>query len=253
MSSSLKRSRAGGHVGVHNQKKNWQMVMKPGIQLNRFPILGAKYAVRSPEVKFVDHATTTSTFTSVATVAGTNVLDLLQGSQGYNRIGQRIQLKTLRIRGLIENVATVASSNTGRVLVVYDRQPNGTTAMWTDVVLGVTAAGATSSLIRDGINMGNRERFVVLIDEQMYLPGLTNTAGQVTTVADYGTNDKNPSMFNFDRFVNLRDMETHFNNGTAGNITDIQSGCITMFVACEAAATASWRFYWSSRVRFLDL
>jgi len=135
--------------------------------------------------------------------------------------------------------------------VVYDKQANALLPVWTDVIAAVTSAGAPSSTITDGINMANRDRFIVLADEQLNLPPLTFAAGQLTQLA-YPI-EKNPSMFNFDRFIPLKDMEMHFNNTNGGTFADVQTGSVSIFLAQEVGATAAaWSFTFSTRARYRD-
>lgn len=205
----------------------------------------------TPETKFVDTASFSANFVSTATPPTAVPLIIpVQGAAAYNRIGQKITLRSLRMRGLIANSAT-GIQILGRVLVVYDKQANAALPVWTDVILAVTSAGAASSNITDGLNMANRDRFIVLADEQINFPAITNTGGVLSNLAF--PQEKNPSMFNFDRFIPLKDMEMHFNNTNGGTYADIQTGSVSVFFAMEAGGTAaSWTFTGSTRARYRD-
>lgn len=205
------------------------------------------------EIKYVDVANTSSTLTSAATPPTAISLNALsQGAAAFNRIGQKIILKSLRVRGTLSNSAT-AVQGVGRILIVYDRQANAALPVWTDVITATTAAGTASSTVRDGISMANRERYRVLADEQLLLPSVTNTAGVLTNVGALNSTDKNPTMWNFDRFIPLKNMETHYNNVNGGTFADIQSGSISIFFACDPSSDGKWAMTWTSRLRFDDM
>jgi len=205
----------------------------------------------TPETKFVDTAIQSIAFVSTATPpTAISLIIPVQGAAAFNRVGSKITLRSIRIRGNV----TPALTNIGglaRILVVYDKQANAALPVWTDVILGVTSAGAASSTITDGINMANRDRFIVLADEQFNLPSLTYAAGVQTNQA-YPF-EKNPSMFNFDRFINMKDAEMHFNNTNGGTFADIQTGSVSIFIAQEVGTTPNaWFFNFSTRARYRD-
>lgn len=205
----------------------------------------------TPETKFVDTAIVTTAFTSTATPpVATSLCFPVQGAAAFNRIGQKITLRSLRIRGNVESNAT-GIQTIARILVVYDKQANAALPVWTDVIMGLTSAAVPSSTITDGINMANRDRFIVLADEQLNLPAQTNTAGVLTNC--FFPYEKNPSMFNFDRFIKLKDMEMHFNNTNGGSFADIQTGSLSLFLAQDSTGTgASWSFRYGARTRYRD-
>jgi len=224
--------------------------------VNPGPLLGLmrKQAMmgsgRGPEIKFVDVASTAKNFVTAATPPTATTLCIpVQGAAAFNRIGQKITLKSLRIRGSVTNAAD-ALHGMGRIIVVYDKQANAALPTWTEVIGAVTSAGVASNTAFDGLNMANRDRFIILADEMLVLPGMQNAAGVITNITDFGT-DKNPSMYNFDRFIRLRDMECHFNNTNGGTFADIQSGSLSIFT-CTSSTTNAFTFTFSARVRFSD-
>lgn len=205
-----------------------------------------------PEVKFVDSQAAIAVTSRLPATPPTaiSLFTPVQGAAGFNRIGQRVALKSLRVRGIVENGATCVQGSM-RIIIVYDKQANAALPNWADLITSISSAGAATTGIFDGINMANRERFIVLADEQLLLPALTFAAGQLSgTSIDQG-GSKNPSMFNFDRFIKLRDMETLFNNTNGGTFADIQSGSLNMFVA-NSGTDSSWLFRGVARVRFSE-
>lgn len=207
---------------------------------------------RSHEIKYVDFPTTQTNFQlATAPPTATSLCFPVQGAAAFNRIGQKILLKSIRLRGNVKNILT-GVQGFGRIMVVYDRQSNAALPNWADLISAQTSAGATSTSAYDGMNMANRERFIMLVDEQFNFPSVTNTAGVLTNTAF--PQEKDPSMFNFDRFVPLKDMEMHFNNTNGGTFADIQTGSLSLFVAIDSNSTAaSWQLNWTARTRFDDV
>nr|WAE42189.1 MAG: capsid protein [Cressdnaviricota sp.] len=260
--------RKAGTPEYHGLRKNNYMVRKIPYSGPQFS--AAKYAQtgnaivasnwvgnqsranRRHEIKFVDIPSTSLTNAlSTAPPIAQPLFFPVQGAAAFNRVGQKVILKSLRLRGTIKPILTGLQC-IGRVLVVYDRQANAALPAWTDVIAGVSSPGAQTNSVYDGLNMANRERFVVLMDEQLNIPSQTFTAG-VQTNESYPI-EKNPSMFNFDRFVKLKDMETHFNNTNGGTFADIQTGSLNLFFATDVGSTsAAWQFTYGARVRYDDI
>jgi len=146
-----------------------QVAMRPQAQ-------GRYQAVASKEVKCFDVALTDSgagginwllaaaafAEPGVAFTGITELNDILQGSTVYQRIGIKVLMKNIRIRGtLLPSAATVIGCV--RVAVVYDRQPNGAAAAVGDIFQDCTAGAATN--FSSGVNMSNKNRFTILRDQ----------------------------------------------------------------------------------------
>jgi len=251
----LKRSRAAASASAPKRKTKWPDVMKAGIGLRGGPRgMLTRYSGRVPELKWVDIGNNNLTSASYAApVTPINLFQTVQGGAGYQRIGQRVQLHSLQIRGQIYPTATQTGSCNLRVLVVYDRQANAAQCAYSDVITNVSAAGTATQSITGFVNMANRERFIVLIDEVLWCPALSIAGGSATVTGLVTGSDKVQSMFNFSRYVKLKGLETHFNNTNGGTYADIQTGMLTMFFAADGAGSTNWIFNWQSRVRFQDI
>lgn len=205
------------------------------------------------EIKYVDNAYSgllfhLSSTPPVAVYIGGPV----QGAAPYQRIGSKIVNKSLHIRGIV-NPQTTGTNNIGRLLLVYDRQCDGAAPTWATVIQGTTAAGVTSNTTFDGLNMSNRMRFKVLMDEQFYLPSQTYTAGVVTNVSQFDTTgNTGAAKWNFERYIRLPEgLQTHF-SATAGGVGDVATGGMFLFASCEGV-DAAWNFAYGVRLRFDDL
>lgn len=84
-----------------------------------------------------------------------------QGATVANRIGNKIMMKSINFGCTISGtVSTVVS--TVRMMLVYDRQPNGAFPAITDVLLSQPAGAATAFT---GINIANKSRFLFIRDQ----------------------------------------------------------------------------------------
>lgn len=157
--------------------------------------------------------TTEVYLTSVAGIGGTNafttgmaVLNAVpQGANFYNRIGSKIICTSVQVRGtLCLQAASGVDRIITRILVVYDRQPNGAFPTYADVLATNDAAPVFDS----GINMQNRSRFTVIRDFYFSINQAETTQ----------------KSFSFWSRCNL---ETEFGNST-GLIGDIKTGSILL-------------------------
>lgn len=94
-----------------------------------------------------------------------HVTEISQGTLGNNRIGNKIQMCSLLIRANVMTVGNFTSVVPGqcRIVVVYDRQPNGTIAARGDIFQDATLCGSPLMMNYSG-------RFQVLADEYTESP-----------------------------------------------------------------------------------
>lgn len=188
---------------------------------------------KGPEYKFIDvdgvaSATSIPLSNDWTTPGATFLLNgLVPGSLATQRIGRKVNMKSLYIRATVQLATTSVRGGNIRMIVFYDKQANG------------TAPAVTDLLVEDSFyspnNLSNRDRFVVLAD-QVFDP--------IGTQADY---QKSCVVY---KKINL---ETMFNAGTAGTIADITSGSIyIMFAQSGTIATGNPTASWYSRIRYTD-
>lgn len=221
-------------------------------------VLRSRQSGNGPEVKSVDLSGTPS-FTQAGTVTLLTVP--VEGASFYNRIGRRIRMKSIQIKGAITPGLGNAAADTatlGRVMVLYDRQPNGALPSVADIITDYTSAGATSTTTRSGLNMNNRDRFVVLMDQFVVLPavGISGVAPAATIYyADPNNNagGAEQGQLLINRFIKLKGLESHF-KASAGAIGDISTGSLIMLTIASDSANAggSYTLAFEDRVKFLD-
>jgi len=208
------------------------------------------------EVKGVDVALTQAA--PIATTTGTNTNCVLlngvaPGTGSFNRVGRKVHLKTVRLRGQAVHTGTpsaagVVNGNTLRMVVVWDQQPSGGTLPTFDTVFGITdQAGTESCTVMSPPRYDNMDRFTVLRDKIIDFdtdPAGVVTTGVVTTLAT------------FDEFISLKSRECVYSGQSATcTVADISTGGLYVyFRALNSDATSAMSINSNSiaRLRYAD-
>jgi len=181
------------------------------------------------------------------------------GASFYNRVGSRTRAKSLEIRGLIQPtyINTVAlRMQYVRIIVLYDRQANGAPPSVADVITDYDTDGnAITGSVLSGLNMNNRDRFLVLRDRKLILPSI-GVSGVVDSSAHFYPDPNAPGTVIYNEFIKLKGLETHYkaSNGTIG---DISTGSFVILAQQQLPAPAgetspAWSFVWRARFKFFD-
>lgn len=201
------------------------------------------------ELKTFDFNTVASNFQNTGQFSVLNAMT--QGPEFYQRIGRKIYMRSIEIRGYVSNVAT-GITDFGRIMLIYDSQTNGGTPPLAALLQSANTGAITDAFT--GINMNNRQRFTVLRDIPLIIPPVTNTggAGVLTNGPQFIGDGNNP--FNIHLYIPLKGIETIFNSNDAGNTTaDITSGSLLLVTYNQNAVNnGSWVFNFQSRLRFFD-
>lgn len=183
----------------------------------------------------------------VVSTTGTNgdavTLNLVEtGAGSYNRIGRKITLKSVRIKGTMvytySHAATSADQvgSTLRMVVVWDKQPSGVLPVFSDIFGSTSQDGTESSDIFDNLRFDNTGRFSVLRDKMLTVnPQLSNSEG--------GSTDRAVNSVPVDEFINLKGKQTIFSGDSdPTTIADISSGGLYVFFRADAstADTSDW-------------
>lgn len=125
------------------------------------------------------------TFTSVSPTAAApdnpavaNLVGIKQGTTKNTRIGNKLHLYQIRIKGQVE-LASQANGDVIRVILVQDTQANGATPAISDVLEGNGAGGAAT--IDSFQNMDNIDRFRILKDKYVNLNALIGVSSTSNT------------------------------------------------------------------------
>lgn len=215
---------------------------------------------KGEEIKSVDVLPAVMSQAISTTAVFTLLNPVQEGSSFYNRVGRRITMKSLLLQGYIvttESNAAPTVEDYMRLMVIYDRQPNGTFPVLADVLTSYNNAGATSSTSLDQINMNNRDRFHVLVDQRTYLHPV-GADGVLSTVSGT-TYEKNGSgqqqTYNIKKFIKLRNLETHYKaSSNPAVIGDQATGALFLMIVGYAVAVgnAAFNFVGQSRLRYID-
>jgi len=173
-----------------------------------------------------------------------------QGVGLANRIGNKASMKSLRIR--LKVLATgVAETNLNqmRVIVFYDRQPNGAYLSPTDMISQFTSNNATvAGIWSDNLNSNYLDRIRILKDETFRLPGQTS-GGLVNQV---GPTEQ--CAYLIDWFIKCKDLELVYKStSNPGVIANSTVGSVQILVMGDiAAGSEPWQLNGSARARFYD-
>lgn len=202
------------------------------------------------EIKAIDIARTGYIFRTPAAASAVALLNGIQTGTGFfNRIGSRIEMKSLHVRGTISNIATGTDCQ-GRILIIYDRQPTGALPVITSILQGRDQTGAAATSGLSEINLDNRDRYIVIRDMQFDFPSVTNTAGVLTNGPNWAGQD--PRM-TINEFIKLKGLVTHF-SGTANpaTISEIATGALYIVTVAELN-DSTWQANLNFRLRFGDV
>lgn len=169
------------------------------------------------------------------TTGSVTLLDgVATGTDYTDRIGRKIMLKSVQVRGVIGPQDQTVVDHLARVMVVYDKQPTGAAPALATIL---NAATATSFM-----NLSSRDRFVVIFDQIVPVAVVSNVATQSLAGS--------PTTHLVNQYKSLNH-EVIFGT-TGGTIAGIQSGALWLVTCGSQAATGGSNAVLSCRVRFLD-
>ena len=207
-----------------------------------------------PEIKAVDIPVALyPMFNSPTTNTLVTLLNGVQEGTGfYNRIGRHISMKSLHVTGTF---AKSGNNSVGddyvRWAIVYDRQPSANASLPTyqDIFKAYDQGGAATAGVLSGVNLDNRERFVILRDFRTYMPFVA-AAAQFPTELAVRDNERNT----IDEFIKLKGLETHYNN-SANPIqpANISTGSLLLVTqGLFAVGQDPWAVRLQFRLRYSD-
>lgn len=187
------------------------------------------------ETGFVDTAVsspmdTTGLVTLLNTVA--------QGTSVNQRVGKKILMKGLQIRGYAGN-GTTATFNDVAFLIVYDKRPTGALPAVTDILVAANATALN--------NDANSGRFAIIKRWDGMLLGNLSLTGAVANALVENT------AIGTDCYVELGKREVVYKAAATGAIADIEQGALYLVtVGANAAGTTAATLVFNARLRFFD-
>lgn len=246
--SRMKRSRSAAEIAGRRQAAKRLRASRGNAPIRAYsssmvPMASRGYRPNSIEKKVVDQAVGTLT---VDTTGGFTLVNLATlGSDMTNRIGRKINIKSLYVRGLIGSnlgftpAAAFGTTQQVRMIILFDCQPNGGAPAVLDLLN--TASPASQ------LNLNNRDRFKIIHDKTWtFGPFVYSTASNYIGIGG-------SQVAQIKKYKKLN-LETVFNSTNGGTIADISSGALyVFFIGSKAAsATLASSVILSTRVRFID-
>jgi len=209
------------------------------------------------EKKFLDVGDGDTTFVvpPVANMSFQLLNAPLVGAAFYNRIGNKITMKSVHIKvGLgprVPDVAPGGNNETCRVMLVYDRQSNGSDPTPSTLLADYAAGGATQTTVFSGMNPNQTGRFVILREHFFKIFNVNNVAGLTSSASSFYQQDGH---WFVNWYVKLKDLETIYQAST-GEIGDITNGALFLVLMSNVSALAptsgACLFQYKSRLRFI--
>lgn len=180
------------------------------------------------------------------------------GAAYYNRVGARVELKNIHIRGIIIPKTLGEEQNFipgayGRVVIVYDRSPNGVIPQVSDILQTRTQTGATSTTEYSEINLDNRDRFIILRDTEFYLPDVHKVFPGVNNITAQAFPNNTGKEMMYNEFIKLKGLVSHFKGNTNPiGIGDIVVGAIYALAISAEDSDDNFSLELQTRIRFED-
>lgn len=190
----------------------------------------------SKELGFVDLA---SAGYAEDTTGSVTLLNLVaQGTAVTQRVGKKIRMKGLQIRGYNANGSTSIFNDTAW-LIVYDKRPTGALPAVTDILVT-----ANSQAMNNDANAG---RFAILKRQDRVLLGNGSVTGAVANALT------DSFAISEDCYLDLGKREVVYKAAGTGAIGDIEQGALYLVtVGSTAAGTAAAALQVTFRMRFWD-
>jgi len=184
------------------------------------------------EKKFFDTACSDTSDMSGGAIVAASLNLIPQGTTDQTRVGNKITIRNVNVRFAIsadDQTTGAFAAGAIRIIIYVDKQTNGATAAFTDILKG----GQVTSFR----NMDQVDRFIILKDKIYAPPVMAANALHTSTSARY---------YSISKKVNL---PVHFSS-TTGAITELRSNNIG-FLAISDTASANI-FNGVARVKFTD-
>lgn len=153
------------------------------------------------------------TYNTNADIYQLNAIDA--GTNGYNRVGRKIRYLSLRVKG-VASLTGFTRSNVLRMVVVWDKQPSGVLPTYSQIFGQTEATGAITQTLTSQVRYDQMDRFKILRDKVMPMNIQCAPASSETYAM----------WVEYDEYINMKGLESVYNDGTSGTISDLNSGAI---------------------------
>lgn len=202
------------------------------------------------EIKCLDIPDGQLTLNSTGAVGAINLMRA--GSSYFNRIGRKINMKSVRVNFYLVPIRAVTNIDYARVLLIYDRQCNGALPALSDILQTTDQAGTNTTGNMSNANLNNRDRFKILRDQRITLPGIP--AGGPPWEPTHMFDAVTPTT-NVEWFVKLGGLETQFKaDSSPAVIGDIATGSLLLLTLGDfAAGSEGYAIQIETRLRYWDV
>ena len=237
----LKRKFAGDYTGRKYRKAGKGKMGNKNILLAK---MKSRLFRTLPEVKTADVVSLQLACNSTSTFTLCNAL--AQGPGRWERIGNKVALKSIQIKLSIDPIRLVTFTDTARILLVFDSNANGATPTYSSIIQSKSATNVNVTDIDSFKNMDNTNRYRILMDEQFYLPQTNNTGGFPNIQG------MNPQ-WQINKFIKLGGRQTQYTD-TVASIASIGTGSLFLITTSAAAAgTEGYNMVGHVRLRYWDI
>lgn len=217
---------------VHGGQLKRPMYVRASVKAQPKPTKSIKAYVRKAvndagELKYFDTGAVTATCDTTGYIAYLN--SVIIGTNVNNRLGVKIRMKNVEIRGMIQN-STTAQTNKVAVMLVYSKDAAGVSG--TTGVITTVSPNAMDNMDRVGTD------YIVLRRWEFILNGSPSAATSNSSV-------------NFHKIVPLNKITQYERTDTTGAL--YATGRLQLvFAGDHGAGTTSANCYFQSRVNFWD-
>lgn len=192
--------------------------------------------------------------TDMATSDYVYPLNLIQAGTGsWNRIGRIIQMKSIRVRHDLKVAFSGAPPSVAgrsyRYLIVYDKQPNGTLPIKSEIIQTKNQSGTETGKWNGFLAYDTMQRFTILRDETIVINcpfrAFASTGAETgTVVVDH----------HHETYIKLNQVTNYKSESTPCTIADISTGALYLILLTDqsAATTNLLDTEVNCRLRYLD-
>lgn len=232
-----KRSRSGLPVDlVRKAQKSAVMKVRQGRGSRQSipPALVSRIVKSANDTDYTDTAVASYAMDTTGSITHVNII--AQGTAVSQRLGKKLRLKSLQIRGYaVGNSA--AQINKCCHLIVWDRRPVGSLPGINEIVTSV------SSLSMNNDNNSGRYRILKRYDFMVLGNADAGVSGDITDC----------SAVLLDSYLDLKGLETVFDTTTGGAINSIESGALyAITMGNNAAGTSAATSSITYRCRYFE-
>lgn len=188
------------------------------------------------------------------TTPAMQALMIQQGTSECQRLGNSVRLKSIRLRFQINIMDFINVSYTGlhriRVLLVYDRQPNGAYPNISQIINNLREDGTQTGFTFFGdLNVDNMNRFIILMDHFEMFPEIRHASSTLPEIPGpyYAEQEK------IDKYIKLDGLkQTYATTSSPMTISSMTTGALYL-IAFSDITDRVIGLVGKARIRFIDI